>query len=133
MSIEKDLSSIAASLQAIAEFLTKQAPAPVPEAPRFSVPQTPDLPPIPQTPPPSAQVVPMPAPQAPQPAPQAYPVSPLNTPNDVMQYCAHKYSVLGPAKGAQMQAVLTALGHATLNTLKPEQYAEFYAKVEAIA
>ena len=131
MSIENTLESIAASLHKIADFLTSpQAAAPT-QAPV----------PVPQASAPSAQVVPMPGlpPQAPVPAPvpqaqpQAYPASPLNTPDDVQAYCAHKFKTGGPNKGAEMQAVLTGLGHANLNTLRPDQYAEFYAKIEAIA
>ena len=142
MSIENNLTSIAESLHKIADCLASmsgapampqvapQAPQAVPQAP-VPMPQVPQMPPVPQAP--SAQVLPMPGmPQAPQ-VPQAgYPPSPLSNPADVMNYCVQKWKVLGPAKGAEMQAILTALGHANLNTLRPEQYAEFYAKTEAL-
>lgn len=50
----------------------------------------------------------------------------------VMAYTMEKYGKLGKDKGAKIQDVLTALGLTLITDLKPEQYAHFYAGVEAI-
>lgn len=42
------------------------------------------------------------------------------------------YKAMGPEKGAKIQQVLTSMGHANINDIKPEQYGQFYAGVEAI-
>ena len=49
-----------------------------------------------------------------------------------MTYCMEKYRTLGPVKGGMIQTILVELGHNNLNSLRPDQYADFYQKVEAI-
>ena len=49
-----------------------------------------------------------------------------------MDYVMSTYKALGPAKGAQIQQVLTGLGVGTINEVKPEQYAALFAGVEAL-
>lgn len=120
MSIESDLHDIAISLASIANSLSKhetvqpsQVPAPVPSAPA----------PLPVPP----------APVAPAPAPvQPAPTGTLTDPASVMAYCVAKYKQLGPVKGQEIQGVLMALGHQQLSALRPDQYAEFHARVEAL-
>ena len=135
MSVEQDLKSIAESLRQIASALTKE----IPDAPQA----------VPVPPPPPAVTVPVPAvapaPQ-PAPAPAAFPMPPaVPTPppapavsqpfadeKAVMAYVMEKYKTLGPVKGGMIQQVLLELGHQTMGSLRPDQYAEFKAKVEAL-
>jgi hypothetical protein len=42
------------------------------------------------------------------------------------------YKALGPAKGAQIQAVLSGLGYQNINEVKPESYAALFAGIEAL-
>jgi hypothetical protein len=42
------------------------------------------------------------------------------------------YKSMGAAKGSGIQGVLTGLGLANINDVKPEQYAALYAGVEAL-
>lgn len=49
-----------------------------------------------------------------------------------MNYTMAAYQEMGATKGAAIQQVLASLGHANMNDVKPEQYAQFYAGVEAL-
>jgi hypothetical protein len=42
------------------------------------------------------------------------------------------YKTLGPQKGAQIQNVLTGMGYANINDVKPEHYGQLFAGVEAL-
>ncbi len=87
-----------------------------------------------------AAPAPIPTPVAPAPAPA--PVTPtavapsgsapFTDAKGLMAYVMSKYQALGPVKGGEIQGVLTALGHKNINELKPEQYGEFHARVEAL-
>ena len=125
MSIETDIHDIAVSLAALVNHITKSnvsaAPAPIPAV----VPAAPAPVPMP-TPVPAPAPVPVPAPSAPAAS------CPLTDAGQLMAYCMEKYRTLGPVKGGQIQEVLTALGQSTLAGLRPDQYAEFYSRVEAI-
>ena len=85
-----------------------------------------------------APVAAMPAPPtfAPAPAPVApAPVAagaPFADPNGLMQYVMAAYQAMGPVKGANIQGILTSLGHANINDVKPEQYGQLYAAVEQL-
>lgn len=102
------------------------APAPVVAAPV-----------VPPTPAPTAPapVVNTPAPVVAAPATPA-PVSPsecvITDQQSLNKYVMAKYRELGPIKGAEIQTVLVALGCANVNQVKPEQYADFFQRVEAI-
>ena len=66
-------------------------------------------------------------------APVAAPTgAPFTDPKGLMDYAMDAYTTMGAAKGAAIQGVLTSLGHANMNDVKPEQYAQFYAGVEAL-
>lgn len=94
------------------------APAPVVAAP---VP-APVAPPV-MPPPPTFQ--------APAPAPAA-PTVPFSDGKGLISYVMAAYQSMGPVKGAQIQQVLTGMGCANINDVKPEQYAALYAGVEAL-
>ena len=78
----------------------------------------------------------MPAPPTFAPAPIApAPVAggaPFSTPQELMQYVMGAYQAMGPTKGANIQGILTHLGHANINDVKPEQYGQLYALVEQL-
>lgn len=50
----------------------------------------------------------------------------------LVSYVMGVYRQIGPAKGAGIQDVLTSVGAINLTDVKPEQYAAFYAGVEAL-
>jgi pyruvate/2-oxoglutarate dehydrogenase complex dihydrolipoamide acyltransferase (E2) component len=86
----------------------------------------------------AAPVVPapaMPAPPtfaAPAPASAVGPAAPFSTPQELMQYVMGAYQAMGPTKGANIQGILTHLGHSNINDVKPEQYGQLYAMVEQL-
>lgn len=49
-----------------------------------------------------------------------------------MAYVMASYQTLGPAKGAQIQTVLSGLGVQNINDVKPEQYAALYDGIEQL-
>lgn len=107
------------------------AAAPQPATVPTPVP-TPEPEPAPAPQPAAVPEVPTPAfASAPQPAPAAGPL-PFADGKGVMAYCMEKYRTLGPVKGGMIQQVLTELGHTNLTGLRPDQYAVFFEKVEAI-
>ena len=128
MSIEKNLERIATALEAIVELECRgHATPPVPlNANPFASPEE-------QFPAAPAPVEPVKATPAPTPAPaSAFPPAPFADHKALSVYVMGKYRSLGPVKGAQIQNVLSELGLKNINEVKPEQYAEFYAKVEAL-
>lgn len=134
MSLEQKIEALTAAVVALTQQLQGGAAAPAASAPV-------DVAPAPQpTPAPVVTAPAMPAPPsfaaAPTPAPAAPvltgPAAPFNTPQGLMEYTMNSYKAMGPEKGAKIQQVLTSLGHANINDIKPEQYGQFYAGVEAI-
>ena len=97
------------------------APAPVAQAPVFQAPAAPAMPA-----PPSFAA---PAPAAPAPVPAG---APFSDGQGLIAYVMDAYKSMGPTKGAQIQQVLTSIGVANINDVKPEQYATLYAGVEAL-
>ena len=137
MSIEKDLSSIAASLAQIAAHLTA-----TPSVPTLTAASTASLVAIPPAPVVAAPVVPT-APLAPPAVTLAPPVTatpaplvpagiPFNDPKSMITYVMGKYKELGAAKGQQIQTVLAQIGVTNINEVKIDQYAMLYAGIEAI-
>lgn len=126
MTIENTLERIASALESLVTLQSAQFQAP--QSPQQ--PQVPQMPTQPQAPTPSQFAPPAQQPQAPQ--SQQFPKSPLTDGNSVMAYCVEKYRTLGPVKGAEIQTVLAALGHTNVATLRPEQYDEFYIRVEGL-
>jgi hypothetical protein len=58
--------------------------------------------------------------------------APFSTPQELMQYVMGAYQAMGPTKGANIQGILTHLGHSNINDVKPEQYGQLYALVEQL-
>ena len=50
----------------------------------------------------------------------------------LIDYVMSAYKALGPQKGASIQAVLTQLGYANINDVKPEHYGSLFAGIEAL-
>jgi hypothetical protein len=84
----------------------------------------------------SGTPVAMPAPptfSAPSPLPVATgATAPFTDGKGVIDYVMASYKALGPQKGAQIQGVLTGMGYANINEVKPEMYGALYAGVEAL-
>ena len=79
----------------------------------------------------------MPAPPTFTMPPAAAPVQqsqsvPFTDPKGLMDYTMAAYQEMGATKGAAIQQVLASLGHANMNDVRPEQYAQFYAGVESL-
>jgi len=154
MSIEKDLSRIAAALENIATAMSARsvsiadvyttrlntpapvaAPAPAVAAPAL-VGTAPD--PVVAAPAPvvAAPVVAAPAPVVAAPAPVvAAPTSgkPFNDMKGLLSYIMGRYQALGPIKGGQIQEVLLSFGCNSVSDIKPEHYDALYEKIEALA
>lgn len=100
----------------VGQITAAPAAAPVAAAPQMPAPPTFTMPP------------PAPAPVAP-PAPAG---APFNDAKGLMDYAMDAYTTMGAAKGSAIQGVLTSLGHANMNDVRPDQYGAFYAGVEAL-
>jgi hypothetical protein len=77
----------------------------------------------------------MPAPPtfaAPAPVAPAAPAAPFTDAQGLMQYVMAAYQAMGPAKGANIQGILTNMGCTNINEVKPEQYAQLYSFVEQL-
>jgi len=103
-----------------------EAPAPAPEPAPAPVAPAPEPAPAPVAPAPE----PAPAPVAP--APEPVPAAPFADGKGLIEYVMSAYKELGPEKGAGIQNVLVGLGVQNINDVKPEQYGQFYAAVEAL-
>lgn len=103
----------------------------------------------------AAPAVPAPVVTAPAPAPVAAPVAaapampappafvapaaapaltgaPFSDNKGLIDYVMGAYKAMGPQKGAAIQNVLTQLGYANINDVKPEHYGALYQGVEAL-
>lgn len=90
-------------------------------------PPTPAVP----APPVAAPVMPPPPSFEAAPAP-AIPAAPFTDGKGLIAYVMAAYKDMGPVKGAGIQGVLTGMGLSNVNDVQPAQYAEFFAKVEAL-
>jgi pyruvate dehydrogenase E2 component (dihydrolipoamide acetyltransferase) len=105
-----------------------QAPAPV-AAPAPVVTPEPALAPVA----PAAPVMPAaPSFQPAAPVAAAPAGAPFSDPKGLIDYVMGAYKTLGATKGAQIQGVLTGLGYANINDVKPEHYGALHAGVEAL-
>lgn len=135
MSIENNLASIAESLKIIAEHLAKfsaptgfvaAVPAPAPVV-------APAPAPAPVAAPSPAPVAVMPPPPFEMPAAAPAPTgAPFSDKAGMTAYVIASYNALGPQKGAAIQAVISSLGHANINEIKPEQYGQLFSMVEGL-
>ena len=134
MTIEAKLDALTAAINNLAAaYGNKQASAPVIHGvPAIPV-QQPAAPPVaaaPAAPPmPPMPVFTMPAAAAPV---ATAPTVPFTDAKGLLGYVMESYKAMGPAKGAGIQGVLTSLGVANINEVKPEQYVAFHAGVEAL-
>lgn len=106
------------------DLFTKEEATPEP-----AVPAPVAVAPAPEPPP----AVPTFNPPPPPPAPAPDTGCPITDHAGLMKYVMAKYKALGPIKGGQIQNALMQLGATNINGLKPEQYAAFYAAVEALS
>lgn len=107
-----------------AQMTVGQAPAPapvMPQAPAFTAP------PAPVAPPAAMPALPSFAPPAPA-APAGAPFTDLA---GLVKYATESYAALGP-KGEMIGQVMAQLGHDNINNIRPDQYGQFYAAVEAL-
>ena len=129
MSIEKTISDLTAAVTALTAALNQragattvaQAPAPVAAAPQFTAP----------APAPTMPALPTFA-AAPAPAAPVAQAAPFADGPGLIAYVMGAYKEMGPTKGAQIQGVLTTLGYANVNDVKPEHYGSLYQGVEAL-
>ena len=127
MSLESKIEALTAAVSQLTAVMSAgtasvQQPAPVAQAPAVAAPVAP------------APAMPAPPTFAPAPAPvaPAAPAAPFTNPQELMQYVMAAYQTMGPTKGANIQAILTHLGHANINDVKPEQYGQLYSMVEQL-
>lgn len=69
---------------------------------------------------------------APAPAAPVQQAAPFSTQQGLFEYTTAAYQGLGAEKGGRIMGILQGLGIQNLNDLKPEQYGQFYAQVEAL-
>lgn len=134
MSIEKTISDLTAAVTALTAAINAKSGAVV-GAGTATVPQTPAPAPAPQPQMFQAPAAQMPAPPsftAPAPVVQQAPAVPFSDGQGLIAYVMDAYKSMGPTKGAGIQGVLTSIGVANINDVKPEQYATLYAGVEAL-
>ena len=72
-----------------------------------------------------------PAPAAPAPVVQDVQV-PFSDANGMTQYVLNVYREIGPQRAQGIQAVIQQLGVTNINDIKPEQYGQLWAGVEAV-
>ena len=66
-------------------------------------------------------------------APAAAPTgAPFSDPKGLIDYVMASYKALGPQKGSMIQGVLTGLGYANINDVKPEHYGQLFGGIEAL-
>lgn len=121
MSLEQKIEALTAAVVALTQQLQGGAAAPAASAPVVVAPAMPA--------PPSFAAAPVAAPMAPTPT---GPAAPFSNAQGLMAYTMESYKAMGPEKGAKIQQVLTSMGYANINDIKPEQYGQFYAGVESI-
>jgi hypothetical protein len=130
MSIENHLAALTAAVTELTAALkagktgapivaqTTAPVAPVAQPQMFAAP-------APQMPAPPSFAAPAPV------APQA-PAVPFSDGQGLIAYVMDAYKTMGPTKGAGIQGVLTSIGVANINDVKPEQYGTLFAGVEAL-
>ena len=130
MTIESKLDALTAAINNLAaayagKHTAVAVPAPVAPVQQPAAPPV-ALAPAPAMPPPPAFTMPTAAS-----APTA-PAVPFSDAKGLLGYVMESYKTLGPAKGANIQNVLTGLGVANINDVKPEMYPALFAGVEAL-
>jgi hypothetical protein len=126
MSIELKIEALTAAITALTATIAAYGTGLLPSV---AVQPAPVAPPAPA---PAPVVVPQLAPVVvPAPVVAAAP-APFSDAKGLIQYVMDVYRAVGPAKGQEIQAILTGMGYANINDVKAEHYAEFHGKVEAL-
>jgi len=139
MSIETQLKNLNDSIKDLTEVLKNpasaaiRASAPIPEASQQASKTTPATQ---DTTPQVTNGMP-PAPDFTQPQNQQQPSTykleaPFTDAAGLTDYITKKWGELGQEKGSQIFTVIQQLGHQNLTAIRPDQYEEFFKKVEAI-
>ena len=134
MSIEQNIAALTAAVIELTNAIRASGTTTVPQA---AVAVTTAAPPV------AANFAPSVAPAMPAPptfAPPAFtapaapvaPSAPFTDGAGLIAYVMGAYKEMGPAKGANIQGVLTSLGYQNINDVKPEHYAALYQGVEAL-
>ena len=128
MSIENQIAALTAAVVELTAALRAN------QTGTATVPQTPAPAPAPVFQAPAAQMPAPPSFTAPAPAPvvQQAPAVPFSDGQGLIAYVMDAYKSMGPTKGAGIQGVLTSIGVANINDVKPEQYGTLFAGVEAL-
>ena len=119
------MDNVPAAAQPLAQPLA-QPPAPAPVA-APAMPAPPTFAAIPAAVAPAPVVAALVAPVTASPS-----SAPFSDGKGLIDYVMNAYKALGPQKGAQIQSVLTGMGYANINDVKPEMYGALYAGVEAL-
>jgi hypothetical protein len=129
MSIELKIEALTAAITALTATIAAYGTGAARPLPSVAVQPAPVAPPAPA---PAPVVVPQPVPVVvPAPVVAAAP-APFADAKGLIQYVMDVYRAVGPAKGQEIQAILTGMGYANINDVKAEHYAEFHGKVEAL-
>jgi hypothetical protein len=135
MSLESKIEALTAAVVALTAKLESNnvaLAAPVAQAP------APIAAPVPVAAPAPAPVAAPAMPAAPSFLPQAAAPAaatagaPFSDPKGLIDYVMASYKALGPQKGSMIQGVLTQLGYANINDVKPEHYGQLFAGIEAL-
>jgi len=137
MSIEQNIAALTAAVIELTNAIKASGTTTVPQA---AAPVAPVAPVAPQFTAPVATAPAMPAPPtfappafaAPAPAAPVAPSAPFTDGAGLIAYVMAAYKEMGPAKGANIQGVLTSLGYQNINDVKPEHYAGLFQGVEAL-
>ena len=138
MSLESKIEALTQAVIALTAKLESNnvAPAaPVVQAPAPVVAPAPAPAPVAEAAPAPVAAPVMPAAPSFQPvaaAPAATSSAPFSDPKGLIDYVMGAYKALGPTKGALIQGVLTSLGYANINDVKPEHYGALHTGIEAL-
>ena len=133
MSIEKHLSDLTAAVTALTAALNQRAGATTVAQPVAVNPQAAMAAAAAMAPQIVQQMPALPTfAAAPAPAAPVAQAAPFADGQGLIAYVMGAYKEMGPTKGAQIQGVLTTLGYANINDVKPEHYGSLYQGVEAL-
>ena len=133
MSIEKTISDLTAAVTALTAALNQRAGATTVAQPVAVNPQAAMAAAAAMAPQIVQQMPALPTfAAAPAPAAPVAQAAPFADGQGLIAYVMGAYKEMGPTKGAQIQGVLTTLGYANINDVKPEHYGSLYQGVEAL-
>lgn len=139
MSLELKIESLTVAINSLIESINKQgirAPIAPVVAPVVAAPVLADTAVVTTFRPPEGNALAMPAaptfeiPQTITQIPQNG--APFSDPKGLIEFVMTSYKILGPAKGAGIQGVLTGLGYQNINDVKAEHYAALFSGIESL-